>query len=274
VTDFAVSMKAHLAHYKGSRLGVAEDGIWRRNNRKYAHILPEDLQQLNILEGIRKEFWQYYDANKATLGLHTDFHHLNSSQAFAFNLFFPWVGMGEDPAPLLAALGLPGRQLESWSFEHMPDQAEATSVDFFAHLDNGSRLLVEVKLTEAHFGQCVPKDSHRAKLATYYAPRLTSMVQPLSLDDATFFLNYQLFRNVSHLDLARGDTLILLLPRMNRFTWREGEAFREMHLAEHAKGSVRLVAVEDVLEQLTASDADVSPRLRTHCELLAEKYLL
>lgn len=270
MTQYADRMKTHLAAYKTQRLGISEDGIWRGNEHAYPHILPEALQRLNVLETIRREFWHYFEANKSTIGLHTDFHHLNSSQAFGFNLFFPWVAPGGAPDVLFTALGITGRTMRSWEFEFMPDPSERTSVDFFATFDDGSRLLVEVKLTEAHFGASMPDVAHQTKLRDVYVPRLAANVHPSGLEEGNFFLNYQLFRNVSHLELARGDTLILLLPRANELTWAQGAAFRERYLAEHTQGAVRLVAVEDLVTELARS---AKPRLVTHLHLLAEKYL-
>lgn len=264
-------MQSHLAMYKRERLGIQEDGIYRNNERAYAHILPEALKRLNILETIRREFWQYFAAHSALLGRHAGFHHLKSSQAFAFNLLFPLVAEGGAPDALLAALGIHGKSLDSWSLEHMPDQYEQTSFDFYAVLSGGSKLLVEVKLTEASFGAGVNDAARQSKRT--YLPRLQGKVHEESLEEATFFLNYQLFRNVSHLDLERGDTLILLLPRANEPTWAQGIAFRENYCATHTQGSVRVVALEDLVQSLLASPY-VTPRLRVHLELLIEKYAL
>lgn len=89
MTDYAHAMRDHLAEYKARHLPDAPDGIYRGNGRAYPHVLPEELLTHNILPSLREEFWEYFEANRRELALHTDFHHLNSSQAFAFNLFFP-----------------------------------------------------------------------------------------------------------------------------------------------------------------------------------------
>src|SRR4051794_35516427 len=81
-------LKRHLADYKLNRLGVIQNGLWKGNGRRYAHILPVELQRLNIIEGYRAEFWKYWPRTRS---LHSDFHHLNSSQAMCFNLFFPML---------------------------------------------------------------------------------------------------------------------------------------------------------------------------------------
>jgi hypothetical protein len=270
---YSDQLKAHLARYKREHLQIATDGLWRSKQRPYRHILPEALQHLNVLETIRDEFWAYHDSNRATLGLHTDFHHLNSSQAFAFNLFFPWVNTPSARQHLLAALGLGGEEIVCWYFEHMPDQAERTTVDLYFELASHRRVLIEVKLTEEHFGGIVPKVAHRTKLESTYRSRLAGKAKPESLQEDVFFLNYQLFRNLSHLDISKADRLILVLPRANDFTWQQAGAFLQ-HLESSAEAAVQVIAVEDLWVTLAAGAPDVSPLLSQHMHLLQAKYLL
>src|ERR1035438_10193761 len=78
----------HLAEYRSATLGVAKPGTFRGMERE--HILPIEHRCLNLLPGARELVRQYL-AEHAELVLHKEFHHLNSSQAFAFNLFFPYL---------------------------------------------------------------------------------------------------------------------------------------------------------------------------------------
>ena len=48
--SYKQQMWRHLADYKVSALTVKKNGIWRKNHREYAHILPFGYQHLNILE--------------------------------------------------------------------------------------------------------------------------------------------------------------------------------------------------------------------------------
>jgi hypothetical protein len=89
-TDFSQGIKNHLSEYKIKRLGVDQNGTWTKTLEEYSHILPELLLRLNIIETYRKEFWEYR-SRQPEIKLHKDFHHLNSSQAMCFNLFFPFV---------------------------------------------------------------------------------------------------------------------------------------------------------------------------------------
>jgi hypothetical protein len=72
----------------------------------------------------------YLKANPS-VKLHMYFHHLNSSQAFAFNLFFPFFSAGAGPARALSSsLGVDYDTASDWEFEHVADPtcAEQTLV--------------------------------------------------------------------------------------------------------------------------------------------------
>jgi hypothetical protein len=272
VSLYSDRLREHLARYKRERLGVTENGAYVNNGVSYPHILPQDLYRLNIIETIRGEFWRYAENTGLANVRHKDFHHLNSSQAFAFNLLFPWTAAGAPPV-LPETLGCGPRPIRTWAFEFMPDQAERTTCDLYGEFADGARLLVEVKLTEEHFGSLEPKDSHRDKMRDTYAPRLAGKVQPDGLKEADFFLHYQLFRNVSHLVPDRGDVLVLLLPRANLLTWQQAVSFRERYLVERAREAVRLVAAEDLVAALASQGTAGRHRLHTHLDLFCEKYL-
>jgi hypothetical protein len=266
-------LKKHLANYKRDQLLIAEHGKWRGNNQPYDHILPESRQKENILPCMRDEFWAYFEKNRGRLSLHTDFHHLNSSQAFAFNLFFRWLNAFEKHAALLSALGVPEGAIDTWSFEDMPDQSELTVFDVRLLLADGRQVLVETKLTEEHFGIVNPKASHRVKRTEIYLKRLEGKANANMLTEEVFFLNYQLLRNLSHLELARGDRLVLLLPRANALTWQQALRFRDA-LPPAAAAAVSVLAVEDIVATLSSSiafagDADLAT---WHAEF-ATKYL-
>src|SRR5688572_18033974 len=113
---FGQSVQAHLSGYKRTVLGLAENGNWR--GKSYAHILSYDLNELNILPSIRERFWS--DLPGMKIKLHRDFHHLNSSQAVAFNLFYPAM-VGLDAGMLLTRVGIHGAR-EEFCFEKVLDE--------------------------------------------------------------------------------------------------------------------------------------------------------
>ena len=241
--EIRASIENTVVRSKRERLGISADGLWANNGQPYPHILPQPLQRLNILESIRREFWLYWEL-AGSVPLHRNFHHLNSSQALAFNLFFPYFGMPHGSAePLLRGLGLEPRPVHAWAFEEVPEPEEGTNFDFFVAFGSGQRLLVEAKLTETEFGTCEADDAHRRKLTELYRPRLEAMLSTAVAEDV-FFANYQLFRNVSHLGSPAADTLILLLPRANDTCWKAATSFKTLLTAEYS-ACVRVVALED-----------------------------
>src|SRR5256885_7189658 len=183
--SYAKRLQRHLAAYKIQRLGVRESGVWTRTGRPYPHILPLPLRHLNLIETIRREVVAYLatPAGKA-VKLHQYFHHLNSSQAMAFNLFFPFLAPSDaDPAPLLEALKLPRGRLETWAFESVPDEGEGTNFDLHLFLAGRAQYFVEVKLSEQEYGTAKRDARHRGKLERVYRGRLAGKVDPAALTE-------------------------------------------------------------------------------------------
>ena len=128
--SFQSQLKDHLGDYKISNLGILEDGFWR--SKPYRHILPEELYKLNILETIRDEFWDYFETRQGP-NLHKDFHHLNSSQAMCFNLFFPLFNDKSFQNVFLSEiLGCDDTGIVKQDFEVVIEEEEGTNFDFFS----------------------------------------------------------------------------------------------------------------------------------------------
>jgi hypothetical protein len=117
------------------------------------HILPVDLAENNLLAPVREEILAHVKATG--IDLHKYFHHLNSSQAFALNLFYPFFERGQSKV-LLRALGQRGIARD-WAFERVWDKAEGTNVDVCWRLtrqcQRDTNVFCEVKLTEQKFGR-------------------------------------------------------------------------------------------------------------------------
>ena len=266
--------KAHLAQWKLARLGVAENGTWQKNARPYRHILPRPLHRLNILEAVRSEFFAHRKTRR--IKLHSDFHHLTSSQALCFNLFFPFLANpGVDAHPLLDALGVSWRGLADWWFEYVPTtpKGEGTNFDLFAESDAGERLYVEVKFTENAFGAVKPDDKHRGKLNSIYRPALAGKVRASALDEGYFFKHYQLLRNVSYADPVAGARVVFLLPRENDSLVKALEEF-DRQLLDGVRPAISVVYLEDLLAVLTSSIRDERSHASACISLLKEKYII
>ena len=260
----------HLATYKQYHLGVLERGISTKTQKSYKHILPAHRSCLNILETIRAQFFGY--RQRHPIKLHADFHHLNSSQALCFNLFFPFCCLPEaDPVPLLRLLGVEATGLTQPKFEAPSPHRDYTTFDFAADLVGGGRLLVEVKFTENEFGKSPDDPAHREKREHTYVPLLEGKVKPEALDPDVFFANYQILRLVAHVEPDTGHSLRLLVPRENG-ELKSGLAFLEGHLLPAARAMVKVVFLEDVLDGLYEQKAAFQPALANHVESFVEKY--
>ena len=266
------TVRTHLVAYKQRVLGITEPGIFRYRGRDvlHDHILPLSEQDANVLPAART-LWPRLQARCPGMTRHRYFHHLNSSQALAINLFAPFFEAGGTHAgALLDAMGTPGR-LAGWEPEWVPDTVENTNFDAVWWLESGQTILCEVKYTEEGFGTAKADERHLAKLHGIYAGPLAPHVSGSALDEATFFKHYQLLRNVWHLVQDDARQLVLLMPRANTIVWQEWKRLAPL-LHEATRDRVVPVALEDVVQRLEQSLPQSDP-LAAHIQGFREKYL-
>lgn len=271
--NYARAIQKHLTWYKNERLGVRESGVYLHQGKEVhcGHILPRELKWLNLLEPFRREIRRVISDN-GSVTLHKHFHHLNSSQAFALNLFSPFFEGGPSGATrLLRALGASG-EIAKWRPEHVVDASEGTNVDIAWSDGSGAWTYCEVKLSEPEFGKAAGEARHLAKLKSTYLPDLAPHCAPELLEPASFFANYQILRNVWLAARDATSSVVFLLPRQNEVLWAPLLGVRSA-LKPALAERVRVVAMEDVVEQLRC-DSALPQRLAWYAEMLAEKYLL
>jgi hypothetical protein len=269
--SYQTALKKHLAEYKANRLGVREAGVYRKTGRAYQHLLPSNLRYLNLLESIRAEFREYLRHNPA-IRLHPDFHHLNSSQALAFNLFFPFLSAGGEAARLMAqALGLVG-DIQEWCFEFVPDAEEGTNVDVAWQNSDGRWVFCEVKLSEGEFGCAKPDQRHENKLREIYSPRLQGLIDERLLGFSEFCRHYQLLRNISLLAIHPDSHVVFLIPEQNDAL---GRPLQDVlgSLAGSVRPRVHVSYLEKVLASLK-NHSTLNPELKLYTAQLEEKYIV
>lgn len=266
---FAASLRKHLADYKREHLRVQEDGLWKRKKKPYPHILPESEKAKNILETIRADFWKWFRRPK----LHGDFHHLNSSQAMGFNLFFPFLNYGPGRTlVLLDSLGAPLEPIAGWEFEKIPDRDEGTNFDLWLKLESGKELFFELKLTEGEFGAAKANDRRREKWEALYRPRLEGRIDRGWLySEKDFFKRYQLMRNLWHLNAERGDRLFLVFPAANRKLTEQADKFLSRLEGDWSE-RVAIVELEILCGRLRKL-AKGDPLLEGHIAAFSAKYV-
>jgi restriction endonuclease-like protein len=266
-------LQRHLTTYKRKRLGVTQSGVFAHRGVDLirSHVLPRELKWLNLLEPFRAELRNYLSMHRETR-LHKYFHHLNSSQAFAFNLFYPYFS-AEPPvrSELSTALGVDSN-VEHWCFEHIPEREEETSVDVAWWASDKAPTYCEVKLSELDFGKVKPDQRHLGKLESIYRAALAEHLDVATLDPVKFFTRYQILRNVWLAAKTLNANLIFLLPRENAPLWGTIHSFFGT-IAPSLRGRIHVAAVEDVLMKL-ASDATAPTDLRWYAQLLQEKYII
>jgi hypothetical protein len=270
--DYRARLLVHLIDYKRSVLNIREPGVFRYRGCDVPkeHILPIHRKWENLLEPARS-LAQAYVASHRQTKLHRYFHHLNSSQALAFNLFFPYFG-GETSgsAALLRALGQ-GSSLGAWTPEAVPDPIEGTNLDAQWRLADGTMVMCEVKLSEADFGKAEQDAEHVAKLRDIYRPVLAGHVALQFLETPAFFAHYQILRNVWHMLRVPSAVLVFLLPRANQGLWDELLPLLDA-LTPQSRQRVAVIAIEDVLDSLQRDEA-CPLKMREYARRLEEKYV-
>ena len=270
--DYKTLLLQHLAEYKRSVLNISEPGVFRFRGRDVpkAHILPLPMAWQNLPEPARRLTQAYLHVHP-DVKRHKYFHHLNSSQAFAFSLFFPFFDGGPlASTALLRALGLSGT-LATWEPEAIPDRKEGTNLDARWSLADGITVCCEVKLSEGDFGKAPNDERHRNKLREIYAPRLREHVDPCLLSAPAFFGAYQILRNVWHLVSLPNSKLVFLLPRANTRLWQLLLPTLDS-VALATRVHILPVAIEDVLHGLH-NDAKCPNELREYAKQLERKYV-
>ena len=269
IKTYQKRLETHLADYKVHRLGIEEEGtfVFRGKARKYGHILPKPLAWLNIPEPFRKEVREFVERDDR-ITLHKYFHHLNSSQALAFALFYPyWVRSARTLARAFGATGF-----DSWDFERIPEPDEGTNVDVWWTSKGGTNTYGEVKLSEREFGGASDDERHHRKLERTYAPILTGVVAESLLEPKTFFANYQILRNLWL--ASRGghekDRVVFLTPGASPGPAKQLKAVLSK-VDPSLRTRVRIVHLESLLETLASDRAPNG--LGWYARMLQEKYV-
>jgi hypothetical protein len=197
-TDHIARLQQHLTTYKNRVLLLQESGPWGRPPRLYPHILPTERRELNIVTPLRELFWRAQ--SQRGWRLHRYFHHLSSSQALAFNLLF--LLYPEVPSRMVFTrrlLGLPEGERCHLDFEVVLNAGEGTNIDALICAPEGTRTIVEIKLTSEASAQRV-----RMKGISRSSPISTGLSWPGALlgsclEPLAFFRDYQLYRNLAQI---------------------------------------------------------------------------
>ncbi len=211
--NFQDKIKKHLSKYKSDNFPGLANGQWKNNKKYYSHILPEENKFDNLLPSYKIEFDGYLKNHY--IKLHSDFHHLNSSQAMCFNFFFP-LYYERELEVITNLLGLKDETVnyDTVCFEKKGLEAKfgrrPTSFDFYFETKSGKKIHFEIKYTESGFGNAKIDTN---KFEVVYSKFLKSISSTFHSPEQ-FFANYQILRNLIHI----GDTsyVVFVYPKDNK----------------------------------------------------------
>jgi hypothetical protein len=216
--NYSDKTKKHLSAYKLKKFPGMADGIWKNNHKTYPHILPEVDRFQNLLPTYKGELIQYLGDKK--IKLHSDFHHLNSSQVMCLNFFFPFYK--ENALEVIAnSLGIKDELINYSTVCFEKDGLEAelgsnrpTSFDFYFETESGKKIFFEIKYTEGEFGKDSQKslEKKKVKFEKYYSNSLKSL-NDLYHNSETFSNDYQILRNLIHID--DNSYIVFIYPQNN-----------------------------------------------------------
>tara|TARA_R110001583_G_C5530341_1_gene398460 strand:+ start:66 stop:875 length:810 start_codon:yes stop_codon:yes gene_type:complete len=211
--NYTEKIKNHLSKYKEIHFPKLENGIWKNNKKPYSHILPEINKFDNLLEPYKTELENYISNFK--IKPHSDFHHLNSSQAMCLNFFFPLFK--ENKLELVTEfLGFKNEKVNYESVRFEKDGLEfelgsrkPTSFDFFFNTVSNKKFYFEIKYTEDKFGNGSLNIDNFNK---YYSKSLKTIKTNFK-NAVSFYENYQILRNIIHID--DNSFVIFVYPKEN-----------------------------------------------------------
>jgi hypothetical protein len=277
VDRYHARLVAHFRAYRARHFPGLPDGVWHHGGvpLEYAHILPKERFELNVLPAIRARFWRWFEAQQGNMKLHYLFHHLNSPQALCFNLFFPFLeqdGTTVDPRLTDALVAGDPQKRFSGHFETVLDKDEDTRFDFCLEANSGPKIFVDLKFSETQFGSVDADEGQRINLEQHYGPRLQRHSEPQWFDEKTFFENYEILKSICTLAQYPDSRLFFIFPRANESLVRSEETIAR--IAAQAMGTrVVILHLETLFERIVHLVRD-DPVLLEHFDQFREKYLL
>jgi hypothetical protein len=257
-------IKEHLAEYKRQVLNISQNGMWKKNNKQYEHILPEELKEFNIL---KSDYYQMIvtGIEENNIKLHSDFHHLNSSQALCLNLFYPLIFENK----LIPLLNRSNKNIETnefikkYKFEYIENNVENTNFDLFIETNNNNYYF-EIKYTENEFGKANNDVDHRQKYNNIYREKL-HIFNNISME--VFFKYYQIFRNL----IYNNGYNIFVFPSYRNDLKKTLDTVFKNYCTEEQQKHISILYVEDITKQLLEGD---NPKLQNHYKLFMDKYFI
>jgi hypothetical protein len=248
IMTYQNEIKDWLSDYKITHFKKLENGIWKRNKKQYPHILPVDNWLENFLPKYKTELTEYIRTQK--IKLHSDFHHLNSSQAMCLNIFYPLIK--ETKLDLLVnvlKLDSDSVDYDSVRFEKESNIEKEkgyrpTNFDFYFRTINNKKIYFEIKYTELGFGKAKCDKEHFDKYESVYKNHC-SVINPKYCNCNDFLDNYQLMRNLIH--LSNNSYVVFIFPVNNKKIKQQAEFAKSTLVTSDFQQNIIILTWEHLL---------------------------
>jgi len=256
-------IKGWLNDYKKVHFAGVEDGKWRNYEKPYPHILPKSSSSLNLLSNYRDDF---KNSKYAGIKYHTYFHHLNSSQAMCINFFYPLIKEKKlDLVLQVLNLNDDTVNYDKVCFEKeskIEGNRRRTSFDFYFETTLGRKIFFEIKYTEQQFGKAKKYKENSKVYDKGYLKKYNSIYKehcaPLNSkysDSFNFLDNYQLMRNLIHLD--DNSYVVFVYPEGNKKIKQQAEFAKANFVKPKFEQNVINLTWEQLVRKVDLSEVDL-----------------
>jgi hypothetical protein len=173
------------------------------------------------------------------------------------NFFYPLIKK-QDLEAITDILGIKGAIDYNYEITHFEKASKtdedmdknATNFDFYIELNSGIKVYFEIKYTENEFGKAKYDDKHKDKYLHIYTPLLANnpAIKVGVKDEKTFLDNYQIMRNLLHID--KDSYVVFIYPQENKGI-SQGVSLARNEIIENGwENHFIPIAWEDIVEQL------------------------
>ena len=270
---FSAKVLTHLGKYKTSKLNINNPEYYR--GKIYQHILPEIDKSKNILQPYNGQLNTSKYLSK--IKLHTNFSHLNSSQAMCINFFYPLI-LAKKLELITSILGVEGKvDYDSVEFEKESvvekSNERKTNFDCYLKTDKGIQIFFEIKYTEDGFGKATNDKGHLDKYNRTYKDALDKSVwiEKTFKDMARFFKHYQIMRNLLAID--DNSYVVFIYPKDNSAVSNAAEEAKKEIVTSAGRKHLITINWETLVDRLLKTKALDKGLERYYDMDFREKYL-
>ena len=256
---------SHLEKYKKEILKINKSGNFK--GKEYPHILSKDEIDKNLLQTYYNDVLkEKFSELKKNGQIHRYFHHLNSSQAFALNLFVPIIEGNLYQDFLEKEIGC----ISEPEFEHVEENSfeknenRKTNFDFYI-CANKKNYFFEVKYTEDSFGKAKNNAEHHEKYERTYKSELEKICSQ-NIDEKRFLKEYQLWRNLCYVQYGE---VYFVFPSFRTDLKAKVEEAKSLLKTEH-QDSVHVLEIDDFVQRMIDNNTQ---KISAHYKEFKRKYL-